>query len=313
MEYLVVADSGNHRIVKRLASDLSYLSQIGSSGTGNDQFNLPRNVASDGVYVYVADTGNARLVKRLLSDLSYVSQAAVTSLYKVACDGEYLYATAGTYCRKYNLDLTYASVQSSSIAGLLLGVGIYGEYVYVTRDDGAASQGVYKLNRSDLTTAAFNVTARSADADKFHTPIGVCCDGTYVYVAETVNNRVKVLNASDLSYVTNITGAGADALDTPRGVATDGTYLWIMEWNADRLQKREVDGDYVSMIGSSGTGDDEFDQPHGVCFVEAYGYGQVQVDGAWKSIIDAQIQVGGVWKTATEFQIQVGNAWKDTA
>ena len=66
--YIYVVDRNNHRIVKRLASDLSYVAKIGSLGTGNDQFSYPYGICSDGTYIYVADANNHRIVKRLSAD-----------------------------------------------------------------------------------------------------------------------------------------------------------------------------------------------------------------------------------------------------
>lgn len=311
MAYVLIADTGNHRIVKRFAGDLSYVTKIGSIGAGNDQFSSPRGIATDGTYVYVCDNGNNRIVKRLALDLSYDSQAAVAA-YAVACDGTNLYCliTATNKIAKYDLTMTATGVESTAYTSLSFGVGEYGNFVYASRTDGATAHGVYKLNKSDLTEAASNITARSTDADKFHSPWQIACDGTYVYVAESGANRVKVLNVSDLSYVTNITGAGADTFDAPRGVATDGAHLWITSWDDDLMQKREVDGDFVSTVGASGSGDDQFDLPHSVAYLPGLLFGQIQVAGVWKDIDAAQIQVGGVWKDVEEAQIQVGDAWK---
>ena len=81
--HLYIIDTYNHRIVKRLLSDLSYVAKIGSSGSGNDQFYYPQGATSDGTHLYITDTNNHRIVKRLLSDLSYVDRvnSFASSLY----------------------------------------------------------------------------------------------------------------------------------------------------------------------------------------------------------------------------------------
>ena len=53
---------------------MSFISKIGTYGSGDDQFDQPYGVATDGTYIYVADTGNYRIVKRKASDLSFVSK-----------------------------------------------------------------------------------------------------------------------------------------------------------------------------------------------------------------------------------------------
>jgi DNA-binding beta-propeller fold protein YncE len=60
-----VADYGNHRIHKRLCSDLSYVAKLGSYGSGTNQFSSPTGIAVDatGGHVWVADAGNWRVVQ----------------------------------------------------------------------------------------------------------------------------------------------------------------------------------------------------------------------------------------------------------
>src|SRR4030042_916006 len=73
-QYLYVMDTNNHRLVMRKASDLDYVDEIGSSGSGDDQFYFPDCLCSDDTHLFIADTSNNRIVKRLKSDLSYVSK-----------------------------------------------------------------------------------------------------------------------------------------------------------------------------------------------------------------------------------------------
>jgi len=59
-----VADAYNSRIMKHNASDLAYVSQVGSQGNGPDQFVNPGGVAVSGSVILVADSYNHRIVKR---------------------------------------------------------------------------------------------------------------------------------------------------------------------------------------------------------------------------------------------------------
>jgi len=74
-DYIYIADTGNHRIQKRLKSNGSYVSQIGTQGAGNDQFESPYGINAYADYLVVADTGNHRIHKRFCTDLSYIAKA----------------------------------------------------------------------------------------------------------------------------------------------------------------------------------------------------------------------------------------------
>ena len=59
--YVYVADTNNHRI-QELTPTGQYVTQWGSSGTGNAQFYYPYGIAVNASgYVYVADTNNNRI------------------------------------------------------------------------------------------------------------------------------------------------------------------------------------------------------------------------------------------------------------
>jgi hypothetical protein len=61
-------------VYKRLCSDGSAVATVGSSGSGNGQFDGPTGLALDSTHLYVADTGNSRVQKMLKSDGSYVAK-----------------------------------------------------------------------------------------------------------------------------------------------------------------------------------------------------------------------------------------------
>jgi hypothetical protein len=74
-DYIYIADTGNHRIQKRLKSDGSYDSKIGSQGAGDDQFESPFGISAWGGWLAIADTGNHRVQLRVCTDLSYSRKA----------------------------------------------------------------------------------------------------------------------------------------------------------------------------------------------------------------------------------------------
>jgi len=64
--YLWISDLTNNRVMKRLASDLSYVSKATLSETAG----LPEGICFDGKYLYITDGGYIN--KRWASNLTYV-------------------------------------------------------------------------------------------------------------------------------------------------------------------------------------------------------------------------------------------------
>ena len=224
--YIYVADTYNHRIVKRLASDLSFVSKIGSQGSGNDQFDRPRGIACDDTYLYVADTYNCRIVKRKKSDLSFVSKIGDSG------SGDDQFNNPG-------------------------GIAFYGTYIYVAD---TSNHRIVKRLASDLSFVA-KVGSQGVEDDQFSYPAGIATDqkyGTFLYIADSDNDRIVKRSASDLSFVSKIgsEGSGDDQFDYPAGIASYGTYIYVADGDNDRIVKRVAyDLTFISKIGSLGSGE----------------------------------------------------------
>ena len=224
--YIYVADYNNHRIVKRLASNLSYVSKIGTNGSGNDQFSSPRGITTDGTYLYVADSGNHRIVKRLASDLSYVSEIG----------------TSGSGNDQFNYPF---------------GITSDGTYIYVADYN---NHRIVKRLASNLSYVS-KIGTNGWGNDKFGSPNGITTDGTYIYVADSNNNRIVKRLASHLSYVSKIGSGGSDndQFSNPQGITSDGTYIYVADTSNHRIVKRLAsDLSYVSKIGTYSDGSSSF-------------------------------------------------------
>jgi len=126
-DFIYVADTANDRIHKRLASNLNLSVVVGSTGTGNDQFDGPVGIESDTTNVYVCDTNNDRIHKRLATNLNYVAIQGTggnRAPLKGTIYGTDLYVVlAGAVIRKYALsNLAESSV--TSVVGYLTDIEI---------------------------------------------------------------------------------------------------------------------------------------------------------------------------------------------
>lgn len=279
--YLYVAEYSNHRIKKHLLSDLSYVSKIGSSGSGDDQFSYPTYIHYDDGYLYIGEISNYRFQKRNATDLSYVAKVGsmgdgedmFNNLYKVLPIDDVL-LVADTYNNRISIrnktDLSYIDVWGSdtNTEPTLPGptsIYSYGDYVYVSN---FAASKIYKFRKDDLSYVMHAGDADNTTGDdQFFYPFQITGDGTYLYVVDNGNNRIKKHLLSDLSFVAEFGsfGTGNDQFKGPRGITYYDGYLYICDSSNHRIKKHNAtDLSYVAHLGgtTSGSGDNQFNFPY---------------------------------------------------
>jgi len=205
---LYVTDTGNHRVVKLRddGSSFSFVSSYGSQGSGNDCFNYPSGICTDGQFLYVTDTGNHRVVK-LRDDGSSFS---FVSSYGSQDSGNYSF--------------NYPS-----------GICTDGQFLYVT-DTG--NHRVVKLNASSLSFVSYNGSQGSGNYS-FNYPSGICTDGQFLYVTDTGNHRVVKLDASSLSFVSYNGSYGIynDRYLFPKGICFYNNVFYVTDTQNHRIKK----------------------------------------------------------------------------
>ena len=250
-KYIYVADAGNHRIVKRLASDLSYVAEIDGQGYGpfaGGIASAPFDIATDGKYLYVADTGWNR-IEKLTVDLVPVMRTGsqgsgagqFDAPYGVATDGTYVYVTDSGNGRIVKLrasDLGFvASMPLPPDGNQMLwpnGIATNGQFLFVA-DNGAANDRVLKLSASDLS-----VVAQAHDGQNNGGLWGIATSGTSVYISDGFWGPIAELRSDDLSL------AGLSDQPTGKqflaiyGLATDGTYVYVADDGNNRIVKLQV-------------------------------------------------------------------------
>ncbi len=91
-----------------------------------------------------------------------------------------------------------------------------------------------------------------------------------IYISDTGNNRIIERTIPDLAYVAEFNDAGY--LLTPRGLCNDGASLYLMNGGTSELLKYTLGATIADLVfvsgvglGYGGSGDDEFDNPWGIC------------------------------------------------
>jgi len=211
-----------------------YVSQFGTTGSGNGEFDNPRGVILDGSNnMYVTDAGNDR-VQIFDSSGSYLSQFGSTG----SNDGEF--------------NAPHSMVLDSS------------GNIYVTDRE---NHRVQKFDSSGSFLSKFG--GAGAGNGKFDQPRGLTIDSSgNIWVVDGNNDRVEEFDSSG-SYLSQFgsTGSNDGEFAAPRGIAIDSSgNIWVVDANNDRVQKFSSSGVYSSQFGSNGTGDGEFDTPRDIAF-----------------------------------------------
>jgi DNA-binding beta-propeller fold protein YncE len=237
---LYVADSGNNRIRKIVIATgkVSTLAGEGAAGAADGKaatatFNRPQGITIDATNanLYVADTLNNKIRKVVIADgsVSTVAGVAYTVGANTAVDGKGTVATfnwpQGIAIDATSTNLYVADTNNNKIRKIVIAGGVVSS---VTGTAGATS-----------TIGATDGVAATAT---FSSPSGITSDGTYLYVADSGNNKIRkiLITSGDVSSVTGtvstpaLAGAAGGAatgatFNYPRGITIIGSSLYVAD------------------------------------------------------------------------------------
>ncbi len=220
-----VTDDLNNRVVKFTARG-TYLTQWGSSGSGNGQLENPQGIAVDkSNNVYVADSGNKR-IEKFDSGGNYLTQ----------------WGSSGSGNGQF------AGPNGVAVDG--------GNNVYVTDNYNHRIE-KFDANGSYLTQWGSDGTGFGQFADLE----GIAVDSSSnVYVADGSNNRVEKFDSNG-GYLTQWGGNGTNngQFNGPAGIAVDSSNnVYVIDSGNYRVEKFATNGNYLAQWGSFGNGNGQF-------------------------------------------------------
>ncbi|HEY5994054.1 MAG TPA: hypothetical protein VIU46_05575 [Gallionellaceae bacterium] len=278
---LYVADTGNNKIRQINVSALTVNSLTGTFGVASVPgyadgaassvtFSAPAGLAISGNFLYVTDSGN----NTLRSFALFNQQAATLAGSPLPNTG----ANGTGAAARYNLPG---------------GVTSDGTNLYVADSANHTIRKIVISNGVATTLAGQSGVAGAADgtgaAATFNNPTGIVTDGTNLYVADSGNNKIRVVAISS-GAVTSLTGASSAAVvagatdgagglasfNNPAGIATDGTNLYVADLANNKIRQVVISSGAVSSLtGAAGVAvtagaadgpgaSASFSSPHGI-------------------------------------------------
>ena len=278
-KFLLVIDRKNDRIQKFDAETLEYISKIGSIGSGDDQFYAPMFGAfGEDDYLLISDTHNHRVKKHrllyqyadLVYDSEYGSNGAGEDELDTPCgiavsQDKNMIAIADIM----NVRVVFRDFETLEFLAELTADAqncvFSPDNLYLFLVEYLPTTGLVK--KYDLAT----LTLQEESVENFDEAKGIAVtpDGVHILVADSGNDRIVRLLASDLTLVDSIgtTGAGDDQYSAPSGIAVhpDGDYFLVADTNNHRIVKCTLSTlGYYDEIGSNGTGNDNFGAPSAI-------------------------------------------------
>jgi len=192
------------RIIKLKRDDFAFVAQVGTNGSGDDQFVWPMGICCDDTYLFLCDSQNHRIHKRLKSDLSFVSKIGSFGTGDdqfqfpegISQYGDYVVVNdTERLVKRAKSDLSYVSQATGFLTIRDSCIDTSGTYLYVAGLDEFWQGRVFKIRFSDLAVV---------DQIAIDGPLGVTCDDTYLYVGDTWGSGVNIIKKyalSDLSLV----------------------------------------------------------------------------------------------------------------
>ncbi len=270
---VLVADWGNNRIQKFDPTGI-YLGQFGSLGSSDGQFNGPWGIdtAGDGT-IYVAEAGNNR-IQVFSANGDYLRKWAgdgtqpgnFRSARSVAWDGDshvYVVDSKDSQVLKFTIEGAFVYELGDNRRGrfgILAGIEV-DEQGRVLVPDGLSGYPRIQIYENDGTP--INEVSPSSAPAAMSMPVDVAIgpNGNR-YVVD--GNVIRYFNSS-WEYI----GLWTGQFVSPQGIATDADgNVYVVDTGNNRIQKFDAAGNLLTMWGSAGSGDGQFESPS---FIAAFG------------------------------------------
>ncbi len=230
---------------------IDYVSQFGSAGSGNNQFDNPSGIDANSTHVIVTDSNNDR-VKLHHRNGSFASFVGTSGSYEgpvgaALAPGHTLVTESdASSVRIFDADGSEREVAVGSPSGVagndtrFFVTDLATDTVHVYEYDGTAN-GTFG---GGLLTDPFDVVLVSSTI--------IVSDTDSVRTFDYSGNHIGTIENPD------------DAFDTPIAVSATEDYILVADFEEDKVQIFDHDGSYRGQFGTTGTGEGQFSSPSGI-------------------------------------------------
>lgn len=212
---------------------------------GGGGLNTPSGITNDGIFLYVTDTVNRKIFR---------IDIASHNISLIAGGGT---PGSGTACPGHSSSECQNGTGAQAIFQSPEGITTDGIFLYVADRLNHLIRKVLITN--GLTTSIGTGNPAAADGiaanASFNAPVGVTTDGTFVYVADTGNNKIRKIDST--GSVTTLGTSSASAL------TTDGTFLYLSDTSNHQVKRMELSGQNLITLAGTGPGN-PFSTPRGI-------------------------------------------------
>jgi tripartite motif-containing protein 71 len=239
-----VTDAVNDRI-EEISAEGAYVTQFGSTGAGNGEFNEPADLTVAEGELYVSDYANNR-VEEITETGSYLGQIGSKGKAAGQMEGPFGIAANPTTGDLFVADSKNNRIEEFTPAGKFLA-----EF---------GSPGVGK--------------------GQFNVPAGLAINSSGVlYIPDFYNNRIEEWHppqagGAHLLYSTQFGSAGSEhgQFNYPGVPAIDGHgNVWATDYGNNRIQEFTAAGVFIATYGSAGITEGKFEGPTGIAVNQASG------------------------------------------
>jgi len=255
-----------------------YVTQWGTQGSGNGQFNGAGDMVFDSSgNIWAVDYNNHR-VQKFSSAGTYLSQFGSYGSGNGQFNGPRFLATDSSG-NIYVTDENNPRVQKFSNTGVYIaqwggswgdGNGQFATPAGVAVDSNGnvyvAEQNNHRMQKFDRNGGYLTQWGKyGTENGQFRYPNGVSLDSSgNVYVADPFNNRIQKFDSNGV-YLTQWGGSGNGQLNFPTHISVDRSdKVYVADTNNHRVQKFDLNGSYLTQWGSQGSGNGQFNQVLGV-------------------------------------------------